>query len=538
MNNKPEHEHEHTHVNEATRGLRTDSSLGRFQQWLKSLIGPIEHSHPLQYFLPGKIMLYVDHVESLDPIQLSDLIKPTIASLAKGKLKDPNPQSIITFPFGNNPDMVFSLVPVEVTSDNPDDLVGLLVDLDRNLKGISISPDVSIRAVSPNWLIGSAGHGKPHPPSPGSWPLEADEADRTFQLISQQGITPFANVQQTGLHVAILDTAPAAGDLEEAYEKWGTPGSLFSRLLDPLTGKLHVHRGINTEIELMDCSPVGHHYLMSDHGLFIAGIINSIASEATLHLIRVFTPYGSGSTETIAQGLRRLLEDPEIGRPLIVNCSFSLSIDNGPDFPLELRGMSTSLREIFKSITDTDGMVVVAAVGNDGDRNFSRYPAIFENVIAVGALDKTLKPATYTNLSGERPNLGYMAFGGEPGEGQGVRGIYTSEFPVYAEGCLSFLWRKLTGKGLDGWKGPGHLPPIPPEFTLDRLQYRHNTTGHAWWAGTSFAAPIITGFLAARWSGPLRGQPLNFASAQAELDNDIQPNRTPEGEKLIYVEQG
>ena len=31
---------------------------------------------------------------------------------------------------------------------------------------------------------------------------------------------------------------------------------------------------------------------------------------------------------------------------------------------------------------------------------------------------------------------------------------------------------------------------------------------------------------------------MNFASAQAELDNDIQPNRTPEGEKVIYVEQG
>jgi hypothetical protein len=543
MNNKPEHEH--TPAKPVIRGLRTDSPLGRLGKWLiEQLTGQKkgEHPHPVQYFLPGKIILYIDHVEGLDPTQLSDLIKPTIASLAAGKLKDPDPRSIITFPFGKNPRMVFSFVPVQMTSDNSDDLVGLLVELDRRLMGkpiiVSSAPDVSIRAVSPNWLVGSAGHGKPHPPSPGSWPVEADEADRTFQLMGQQGITPFANSQQAGIHVAILDTAPADSDLEEAYEKWGTPDNLFGRLLNPSAGKLHVHRGINTVIELMDCGPIGHPYLMSDHGLFIASIINSIAPEATLHLIRVFTPYGSGSTETIAQGLRQVLEDPEIGRPLIVNCSFGLSIDDGPDFPVELRGISTSLREIFKSITDTDGMVVVAAAGNDGNRNFSRYPAIFENVIAVGALDKTLKPATYTNLSGEPPNLGYMAFGGEPGDGQGVRGIYTSDFPVYAEGCLSFLWRKLTGKGIDGWEGPGHLPPIPPDFTRDRLQYRRNTTGRAWWAGTSFAAPIITGFLAARWSGPLSGQPLNFASAQAELDNDIQPNPTPEGEKVIYVEQG
>jgi subtilisin family serine protease len=538
MNDQSAHTH-HDHGSSAhgqNQVYQKDSFLSRL--W-KCLTGLQNEKHPVQYFLPGKVILYVDHSTRLTPTKLSELIRPKLASLAEGQLKDPDPKRIITFPFGKNPRMKFSLVPVDVTSDQPDDLVNLLVNLDRKLKGKTAkdSSDVSIRAVSPDWLIGSATHGKPHPPSPGSWPLEAESADQAIQFRGPQGVITVANGQQAGIHVAILDTAPESHDLEEAYQKWGGPDNLFSRLFAPGTGKLHVHRGINTDIELMDCSPVGNRYLMSDHGTFIAGIINEIAPEATLHLIRVFTPYGSASTVTIAQGLLQVLEDPEIGRPLVVNCSFGLSIDEGPDFPVQLRGMNTSLQEIFKSITDTNGIAVVAAAGNDGDRNFSRYPAIYENVIAVGALDKTLIPATYTNLSGKPPDLGYMAFGGEPGEGQGVRGIYINEFPVYAEGCLSYLWRKLTGKGLDGWKGPGHLPPIPPDLTLDRFQYRPNTTGRAWWAGTSFAAPFITGFLAALWSGPLRGTVLNFASAQAELDKHMN-SRTSEGEKVIYVEQG
>ena len=550
------HESVHTHRRSSAHGHNHAHKEESFLTKLwKCLTSQRNDNPPLQYFLPGKVILYVDHSKRLNPTKLSDLIKPTIASLAAGKLKDPDPQSIITFPLGNNPGMVFSLVPVEVTSDNPDDLVDLLVDLDKNRKGkpIKISRDASIRAVSPNWLIGSATHGSSHPPSPGSWPLEAQNGDKgNFRLRDQQGkISPFATDQKAEIHVAILDTAPAGIDLEEAREKWHHKHHLVDNLLGHGDdGKMHVHTGIYTDIELMDYSVVGHRYRMPDHGLFVAGIINSIAPEATLHLIKVFTPYGAGSTETIAQGLLQVLNNREIGRPLIVNCSFGLSIDDSPDFPVELRGMSTSLQEIFATLTSQDGIVVVAAAGNyayDDEttgqhiRPSARFPAAYDKVIGVGALPQTTNApfiaASYSNRSGKATDPGYMAFGGEPGERQGMLGIYTSEIPVYAEGCLSFLWRKLTGKGLDGWKGPGHLPPNPQALRIDHIRYKPNTAGWAWWAGTSFATPIIAGFLAALWSGPLQGTVLNFVSARTELDKYIQNSRTPDGEKVIHVEQ-
>lgn len=547
---------------------KPDSALDRFGKWLAGLKG--EAPSPLQYFPLDKIILHVDHPADLDPEGLVKLIAPTVSNL-RSQVKQPDPQTILKFPFQKNSlGQVFSLVPVEVTSANQDEFVKLLVDIYDQLKerpiivptSTALSTPVSIRAVSPNWFLGSTPHG-PHPPSPGSWPVKAPlsrGAERNFRAIDQQGkLLSLANDEQgKEIHVAILDTAPSTLDLQEAYENWrGDPQSSIASLL---TGKLHVHTGINTVIELAEYHPVGHRYVMQDHGLFVAGIINSLAPKAELHLIKVFTPYGSASTETIAQGLSLILQNLNSWRPLIVNCSFGLSIDRdkdtgkvkGEDFPDELNDpakldhMTISLREIFDQLTGQGDVVVVAAAGNDAKpgesrRPSSRYPAAFANVIGVGALPKGFpqkggdyQPASYSNKAD------YMTFGGEPGDGEGVLGVYTSEFPVYAEGCLSFLWRKLTGTGLDGWKGPGYLPPIPPELTLDRFRYKLNETGLAWWAGTSFAAPAVTGFLAARWSGPTRKGKvaLNFKNATDELNNYVQANPTLDGDKVFLVRQG
>ncbi len=64
----------------------------------------------------------------------------------------------------------------------------------------------------------------------------------------------------------------------------------------------------------------GHEYWMYDHGLFVAGIIHTIAREAQLHLIEVLNWFGVGTLETIARGL----EFARVSRkntytPLIVN---------------------------------------------------------------------------------------------------------------------------------------------------------------------------------------------------------------------------
>ncbi len=523
--------------------------------------------HPIQYLLPSKIILHVDHPTGLGQTQLAELIASALGQLGKGQIKTPEPGTILTFPLQNGQGLVFSLVPAEVTSANQQELVALLQDLYSQLKDkpINISTQVSIRAVSPDWLVGNATHGI-GTVGPGAWPVEAPrpEGDRwKFRLQDQQGIKalPFANGQGgAGVHVAILDTAPSVIDLNETYDVWHDRHPLVKTLLGP-AGKLHVHSGTYADLDLIDYTVTGHRYLMPDHGLFIAGIIHSIAPEATLHLFKVFSPYGVSSIETIAQGLLQVLQNPDVKRPLIINCSFGLCIPlqghSDPDFPVALRDpvalqhMSTSLREILDRLTQQKEVIVVAAAGNDathnnsntdGSRPFARYPASFDSVLGVGALPKQLSggqymAASYSNLSDAPPKVGYMTLGGEPGPKQGVLGLYISEFPVYDEpdGCLSFLWRILT---LGAARRPGHLPQDMRALTLDRIRYKRNRTGWAWWAGTSFATPIVGGILAAWRSQPgNRAGAFQFRDAQQALDGLSQSITTDEGEKVILVMQ-
>jgi subtilisin family serine protease len=568
-----------TNLGQMLKGL-LELLVGALVTIWELLTGPRDHDeHPLQYFLPGKVILHVDHPAGLDRIQLANLITATTASLWSDRLKPVDPAAILTFPLESAPGQWFSLVPAETTSPDQESLVTLLLDIYNVLNdhAVDASANVFVRAVSPNWLMSSTSHA-PNPTSPGSWPVPAPAPNSNnwkFSLLDQQNTTssplPFVNEDGAGIDVAILDTAPAKLDLEEAYEHWHTLYDPVEKLLNPNTGLLHVYEGINADIELMESSPVGHRYLMPDHGLFVASIVHSVAPKAKLHLVKAFTPYGTGSTESIAQGILQIIdelrkpEEVDHWRPLIVNCSFGLTIpvpghDGIPahqitDFPVELwnpvilRHMSTSLRALFTGLARTQDVLVVAAAGNDSDpteRKPARYPAAYEEILGVGALPpvpsnstSNYRATTYSNRADDQhPNEGYMTFGGEPGPGKGIRGLYISEFPVYKEGCLSFLWRVVTGKGLDGWEGPGHVPPHPRALTLDQVGYRPNNTGWAWWAGTSFATPIVTGFLATRWSGARQGDALNCASAEAELDSHIRNSRTPQQEKVLHVQQG
>lgn len=519
---------------------------------------------PLQYFLPGKIILHIEHPDGLTQAELAKdiggfLEQPEEKRQWKSQLTPPKPESILTFPLKDDKGLVLSIVPVR-TRNEKQDLVELLMTIHNELpkEPLHISDNVTLNSVAPDWLIGSAPHGA-HPPSPGSWPVGADtpkEVDWNFQIKEKDkpkpSPLPFANGKGDGIDVAILDTAPAIDDLEEAYERWHRNHGLVERLCGP-NSKLHVHTGIYADLKLMDYSVTGHRYLMPDHGLFVAGIINSIAPEATLHLFKAFTPYGSASTETIAQGVLQILqmfrkpEEKNNWRPLIINCSFGLNIDDSSHLPAEIQGMITLFQEIFNQLTNQD-VIVVAAAGNyigRAGRPPANYPAAFEEVIGVGALSKEFplanglyQAASYSNLADRPPDTGFMVFGGEPGPNQGVLGVYTSEFPVYVEGCLSFLWRIFTGRGLDGWAGPGYLPPIPPALTLDRIRYKPNKTGWAWWAGTSFATPIISGILA-KWCNQQQAasNAITGRDARNALTQLSQSNRTADGEQVIPVGQ-
>src|ERR671932_1379922 len=131
---------------------------------------------------------------------------------------------------------------------------------------------------------------------------------------------------------------------------------------------------------------------------------------------------------------------------------------------------------------DDQGKRMVAAAGNDAVpvyRPQARYPAAYDSVIGVGALKPDATPADYSNLSDTPLNIGIATFGGQ----SCGTGSHTNALPV-----VSMLGTYI-----------GTFPDPGPAGTRSR-------NGWGWWAGTSFATPVISGTLAALLSktGDLR----------------------------------
>ncbi|MBI5928334.1 MAG: S8/S53 family peptidase [Chloroflexi bacterium] len=365
--------------------------------------------------------------------------------------------------------------------------------------------------------------------------------------------------------VVILDTAPPCEpptkcgnpvplSLTEAYQQWGVPGHnpLLRSLLEPQAGNGVVHKangsksfqsktltvtyyppfdengdpydGVSWDLKRACQVALNHRDWVMDHGLFIAGIIHTLAPQVKIHLVEVLNAYGCGTLTSYLDGLSVALSkehfDP-LTETLVVNMSFTFPLALDPNHPTEwLREFHQPLRQrsngqdswgedmqeflnyltlpmqyvlqgiarvggsppnsplskafdMFKRTEEINhhGGVVVAAAGNNGNQNNPHpaacAPAAFSTVLGVAALNLDNQTLTdYSNNADIPPHDGVAVFGGENQAGnddlshptKGLLGLYSGAYPA------------------------------PSAST--------NTTGWARWAGTSFAAPIISGLLA------------------------------------------
>ena len=558
----------------------------------------------LAYFQPGEIVYLVTHrSEQLRDDQIDSLI-----DWSKNRAGDPElgdlhltisrrPGEVLRFPGTpselqvkqteyppdiryRSPEVTargpFTLIPADVKDkDDPTKyversrLVDLIIRLDENRRTVDLVDGASLEVVSPNWLSspGSEWGGTGGPggrPTPFKGPRPPDKTQYEFQLPPKiEAICPEKDKRGEGVIVAILDTAPCLHDLAAAYEKWQKvdpagnppkPYGLIETLLKP-NGPLTVHPASYEELLRMRSVHLeDHNYKMTDHGLFVAGIIHSIARAAEIHLYEVLNPDGVGDLTSIASGLLKVFESFS-GEPLVVNCSLVLNIPLGEysqedlDSPnpdrlirkvktvLPLRGhrhkdLDRKLLEyilgdpkwlerigaLMEWICDLlfwRGSRVIAAAGNDWSREEdegrpqARYPAAFNSALGIGALPKgqVTTPAgkretsSYSNLSDAPGDVGVTTLGGEPGEEQGVLGIYLGKFPS-------------------------------PHAR------RRNTKHWAWWAGTSFATPIVTGAIAAILSAPAKPATTEDAIVRMYGAGVIVNDRTDYQEDILDVTQG
>ncbi|HSJ86217.1 MAG TPA: S8/S53 family peptidase [Anaerolineales bacterium] len=406
----------------------------------------------------------------------------------------------------------------------------------------SFSNGISVAGASLNWLTSvvsqGAGTGGPGG-TPSAYYGSRKNASYMFDVVRElQDLQLYGNGD--GVDVVILDTAPSAHDLVAAYKEW-PDHPLIQTLLGP-NGKLHLYPTSYAEtLRLGNTSLNGSDYKMTDHGLFIAGIIHSIVPAAEVHLIEVLNQYGVGDFQSLTDGLQRALSFRKPGRKLFVNCSWMLDFpsdehhchykptdpnqalsDPDLEFERQVRLFAEKDRSILRWMETlfirfaAHNRGAIAAAGNDAYdddkkqanqkhvRPKARYPAGLSTVVGVGALPVTLdhddqkvyRTSAFSNRSDRPEKVGIATLGGEEGDGKGVLGLYIGDFP-------------------DG---------------------RLNTTKWAWWAGTSFATPILTGVIASLASGPLQTPTPTVAIDKLRLKNFLEGS-TDLNEKVLATTQ-
>lgn len=183
------------------------------------------------------------------------------------------------------------------------------------------------------------------------------------------------------------------------------------------------------------------------HGTFVAGVIKQAAPAAHIQVEGALTHGGAVYESELVEQLHQAYL--EKGDPELISISAGTHTRN--DFALIS----------FDALKDALGLegaktLVIAAAGNDGSST-PFWPAAFDWVVGVGAVDDSGKVASYSNYG---PWVDVYALGTD----------HVNAFPIGTYHCYE----------------PANAGQVR---VFDGL---------AQWSGTSFATPIVTGLVAAR----------------------------------------
>jgi len=181
------------------------------------------------------------------------------------------------------------------------------------------------------------------------------------------------------------------------------------------------------------------------HGTFIAGVLRQAAPGVLFDPQRVLSPTGSADELALAGALSGLSDDVTI-----VNLSLGCqTMDNLASQPL-----SAAIAGIPEST------VIVAAAGNAGN-NRPNWPAAFDRVVAVAAVEKTTETEEGIKLTH------YSNYG---------QWVDAAAFGEWVSTYVTGTMRLIDSTGM------------PVDIPFGRF---------ARWSGTSFAAPYVAGRIAA-----------------------------------------
>ena len=189
-----------------------------------------------------------------------------------------------------------------------------------------------------------------------------------------------------GSAVYILDTSPFEAEGIYSFE-----GADWARL--PL--KLHVSHPVEIEWDTVD----GQRCAMSDHGLFVAGLVHAVAPDAEIHLVKVLDDNGLGDLGGILFALSNLLQE---ARPqMVINMSLglhSLSPSPSADLP-PAEEVCASLEEIGLPLDRCDPTAVLKVLYDYRDSvDEELYQTVLERFGTRAALCFALERVTGLEL--------------------------------------------------------------------------------------------------------------------------------------------
>jgi len=342
------------------------------------------------------------------------------------------------------------------------------------------------------------------------------------------------------VRVAVIDTGVDYFHPDLEANVWTNPGEIAGNGLDD-DGNGYVDDVHGYDFVSGDSDPMDDH----SHGTHVAGIIGAVGNNrigvggvcwsATLMAIKAFDDHGEGTVAGVVAALR-------------------YAVDNGARVINASWGQSDKSRALQEAVTETwnAGVLIVAAAGNERS-DVAPFPAAFDRVVAVAALNAKGERAFFSNFGsfvdlaapGEAilsttPNARYDLLSGTSMAAPhvtGVAALVLARQPELTNDELATLLRNaVTDLAADQYIGTGRLDagqavrlegPLPtaklnlPKVIAGRL----DLNGTA--AGPRFAAYHLeygTGTYPTNWTlfhtstQPVAGGPLyrDFSSARLE----------------------
>ena len=321
----------------------------------------------------------------------------------------------------------------------------------------------------PNWLSGHPWDptGSPWDPTGSPWdptgssggssqsaPPELFLRQWAFQQIDLFG--PRQAGTGRGVRIGVFDTSPYESQAAATLDWVNKPSPLSLKLAN-----YPVPAANNAQKDL------------SNHGIFSAGLAHAVAPAADIQLIRVLNNNNIGDLFTLSHALFDFIKNnvheqlPEGVPGAVINMSLGIRVppnEAGFNLPVEV----LALRDVLRA-AHCAGIVVVAAAGNDSANlpqpEPANLPANWAPIIGVAGSNQQLGRGCFSN----RGDLAAPGGDGRPDKDDPTKCVPANDV-CGDQDC--------------------------PTAVIGPIIKTETNTGFAYWSGTSFAAPLVSGLAA------------------------------------------